>query len=51
MKQDFLPINGTDHIELYVGNAKQASLYYQHCFGFDLVAYAGPDGRCVCGNG
>ena len=43
MKQDFLPINGTDHIELYVGNAKQASLYYQHCFGFDLVAYAGPE--------
>lgn len=43
MKQDFLPINGTDHIELYVGNAKQASLYYQHCFGFELVGYAGPE--------
>ncbi len=43
MKPDFLPINGTDHIEFYVGNAKQASLYYQHCFGFDLVAYAGPE--------
>src|SRR4030081_502576 len=43
MKQDFLPINGTDHIEFYVGNAKQASLFYQHCFGFDLVAYSGPE--------
>jgi len=43
MSEDFLPINGTDHIEFYVGNAKQASLYYQHCFGFELVAYAGPE--------
>ncbi|CAN5313037.1 4-hydroxyphenylpyruvate dioxygenase [soil metagenome] len=43
MKQDFLPINGTDHIEFYVGNAKQASLFYQHCFGFELIAYAGPE--------
>ncbi len=43
MEPDFLPINGTDHIEFYVGNAKQASLYYQHCFGFELVAYAGPE--------
>ena len=43
MAADFLPINGTDHIEFYVGNAKQTSLYYQHCFGFELVAYAGPE--------
>ena len=43
MAQDFLPINGTDHIELYVGNAKQASLFYQNCFGFELIAYAGPE--------
>ncbi len=43
MAQDFLPINGTDHVEFYVGNAKQASLFYQHCFGFELVAYAGPE--------
>jgi 4-hydroxyphenylpyruvate dioxygenase len=43
MNQDFLPINGTDHIEFYVGNAKQAALYYQHCFGFEPVAYAGPE--------
>lgn len=43
MNEDFLPINGTDHIEFYVGNAKQASLFYQHCMGFELVAYAGPE--------
>ncbi|MFZ2905808.1 MAG: 4-hydroxyphenylpyruvate dioxygenase [Cyclobacteriaceae bacterium] len=43
MAQDFLPINGTDHIELYVGNAKQAAHYYQHAFGFELIAYAGPE--------
>lgn len=43
MATDFLPINGTDYVEFYVGNAKQASLYYQHCFGFELVAYAGPE--------
>ena len=43
MEKDFLPIKGTDHIEFYVGNAKQAALYYQHCFGFSLVAYAGPE--------
>ena len=43
MSADSLPINGTDHIELYVGNAKQSSLFYQHCFGFELVAYAGPE--------
>jgi 4-hydroxyphenylpyruvate dioxygenase len=40
---DFLPLKGTDHIELYVGNAKQSAHYYQHAFGFDLVAYAGPE--------
>lgn len=36
-------IHGTDHIEFYVGNAKQASYFYQKAFGFDLVAYAGPE--------
>ena len=40
---DFLPLLGTDHIELYVGNAKQSAHYYQHAFGFELVAYAGPE--------
>ena len=43
MAEDFLPLNGTDHIEFYVGNAKQAAYYYQMAFGFSLVAYAGPE--------
>jgi len=41
--QDILPIKGTDHIEFYVGNAKQAAHYYQTAFGFRLVAYRGPE--------
>lgn len=41
--KDTFPINGTDHIEFYVGNAKQTSLFYQHCFGFELIAYKGPE--------
>jgi 4-hydroxyphenylpyruvate dioxygenase len=40
---DTFPINGTDYIELYVGNAKQASHYYRAAFGFRLVAYRGPE--------
>lgn len=40
---DFLPIHGTDHIEFYVGNAKQAAHYYKSAFGFKEVAYAGPE--------
>jgi 4-hydroxyphenylpyruvate dioxygenase len=40
---DTFPINGTDYIEFYVGNAKQASLYYQTAFGFTQVAYRGPE--------
>jgi 4-hydroxyphenylpyruvate dioxygenase len=43
MQADFLPLNGTDYIEFYVGNARQSALYYQHCLGFTLVAYAGPE--------
>lgn len=43
MNDDFLPILGTDHIEFYVGNARQAALFYQHCMGFECVAYAGPE--------
>ena len=39
--QDFLPLNGTDYIEFYVSNAKQAAYYYQTAFGFQPVAYAG----------
>ncbi len=41
--KDFLPINGTDHIELYVGNAKQAAHFYKTAFGFQSLAYAGPE--------
>lgn len=40
-QRDFLPINGTDYVELYVGNAKQSSYFYRTAFGFQLVAYAG----------
>jgi 4-hydroxyphenylpyruvate dioxygenase len=40
---DFLPIHGTDHVEFYVGNAKQAAYYYRSCLGFSLVAYRGPE--------
>lgn len=39
--QDFLPINGTDYVELYVGNAKQAAYYYKTALGFQDLAYAG----------
>ncbi|PCH92623.1 MAG: 4-hydroxyphenylpyruvate dioxygenase [Bacteroidetes bacterium] len=39
--QDFLPILGTDYVELYVGNAKQAAHFYKTAFGFQSLAYAG----------
>ena len=41
MEQDFLPINGTDYVEFYVGNAKQAAHYYMSAFGFQPLAYSG----------
>jgi len=40
---DTFPINGTDYIEFYVGNAKQASHFYRSAFGFELVGYRGPE--------
>ena len=40
---DFLPLNGTDFVEFYVGNAKQAAYYYRAAFGMKLVAYRGPE--------
>ncbi len=43
LAQDFLPINGTDYVEFYVGNAKQAAHYYKTAFGFQSEAYAGPE--------
>jgi 4-hydroxyphenylpyruvate dioxygenase len=42
-KQDFLPLKGTDHVEFYVGNARQAAYFYRTAFGMSLVAYAGPE--------
>ena len=39
--QDFLPLMGTDYVELYVGNAKQAAHYYKTAFGFQSHAYKG----------
>ena len=42
-QKDFLPLNGTDYIEFYVGNAKQAAYYYRAAFGFRLTAYSGPE--------
>lgn len=41
--EDFLPINGTDYIEFYVGNAKQAAHFYAHLFGFQIRGYLGPE--------
>ena len=40
---DFLPLSGTDYVEFYVGNAKQAAHYYMSAFGFQALAYAGPE--------
>jgi 4-hydroxyphenylpyruvate dioxygenase len=39
--QDFMPLNGTDYLELYVSNAKQAAHFYKTAFGFQSLAYAG----------
>lgn len=39
--EDFLPLNGTDYVELYVGNSKQAAHYYKTAFGFQSLAYSG----------
>ncbi len=41
--KDFLPLNGTDYVEFYVGNARQSAYYYRAAFGMRLVAYAGPE--------
>ncbi len=43
MKTDFLPLEGTDYVEFYVGNAKQAAHFYKTAFGFQSLAYAGPE--------
>lgn len=43
IQKDFLPLHGTDYVEFYVGNAKQAAHYYISAFGFQPLAYAGPE--------
>ncbi len=43
LTEDTFPLKGTDHIEFYVGNAKQAAHFYQTAFGYHLVAYRGPE--------
>src|SRR3954454_3206969 len=43
VEQDFLPLNGTDYVEFYVGNARQAAHFYRTAFGFRLAAYRGPE--------
>ncbi|HEX9236089.1 MAG TPA: 4-hydroxyphenylpyruvate dioxygenase [Actinomycetota bacterium] len=41
--EDFMPLLGVDHVEYYVGNARQAAYYYSKAFGFKVTAYAGPE--------
>jgi 4-hydroxyphenylpyruvate dioxygenase len=43
MSADFLPLHGTDYVEFYVGNARQAAYYYRAAFGMELAAYRGPE--------
>src|SRR6478672_12956521 len=43
IQEDFLPLEGTDYVEFYVGNAKQAAHFYITAFGFMPLAYAGPE--------
>ena len=42
-ERDFMPLDGWDHLELWVGNAKQAAYWYEHALGFTRTAYAGPE--------
>ena len=42
-EHDFMPLDGWDHVELWVGNAKQAAFFYEHALGFTRTAYAGPE--------
>jgi 4-hydroxyphenylpyruvate dioxygenase len=43
MSEDFMPLLGWDHVELWVGNAKQAAYFYEHALGFTRTAYSGPE--------
>src|SRR6476660_712618 len=42
-ESDFMPLMGIDHVEFYVGNARQAAFYYARAFGFGATAYSGPE--------
>src|SRR6201998_3816322 len=42
-EKDFLPLQDTDYVEFYVGNAKQAAHFYKTVFGFQSLAYSGPE--------
>src|SRR6476661_7053871 len=41
--EDVMPLMGIDHVEYYVGNARQAAFYYSNAFGFHITAYSGPE--------
>src|SRR6266498_2093642 len=41
--EDFMPLQGIDHVEYYVGNARQAAFFYSKAFGFHVTAYSGPE--------
>src|SRR5207247_5036968 len=41
--EDVMPLLGIDHVEFYVGNARQAAFYYSKAFGFQVRAYSGPE--------
>jgi 4-hydroxyphenylpyruvate dioxygenase len=43
MAKDHMPLDGWDHVELWVGNAKQAAYWYERALGFERLAYAGPE--------
>jgi 4-hydroxyphenylpyruvate dioxygenase len=43
MADDFMPLLGWDHVEFWVGNAKQAAYFYEHALGFTRTAYSGPE--------
>src|SRR5215831_4733064 len=43
VEKDFLPLNGTDYVEFWVGNGRQAAHFYRTAFGFRLAAYRGPE--------
>jgi hypothetical protein len=42
-EHDFMPIDGWDHLEMWVGNAKQSAFFYENAYGFTRTAYAGPE--------